>query len=57
VAAFGKHGRWFADCDALAAAAEDAFGSGDTLLVKGSRGARMERVLQKLALHTAEEEG
>ncbi|RLQ23887.1 UDP-N-acetylmuramoyl-tripeptide--D-alanyl-D-alanine ligase [Seongchinamella sediminis] len=48
VSAFGEKGRWFADCEQAALAAADAFGAGDTILIKGSRGARMERVLQAL---------
>lgn len=48
VAAYGGDGRWFPDCEAAVAALKNEFGADDTVLVKGSRGARMERVLQAL---------
>ena len=48
VAAFGAGGRLFADCAAVLASLEGEFGSVDTVLVKGSRSARMEKVLQAL---------
>ncbi|TGD74068.1 UDP-N-acetylmuramoyl-tripeptide--D-alanyl-D-alanine ligase [Mangrovimicrobium sediminis] len=48
VAAFGSGGRWFADCADAADAAREVFAQGDVVLIKGSRGARMERVLQAL---------
>jgi UDP-N-acetylmuramoyl-tripeptide--D-alanyl-D-alanine ligase len=48
VEAFGSGGRHFADRDAAAAALHGQFGRDDTVLVKGSRGAAMERVLAAL---------
>ncbi|MCB1843887.1 MAG: UDP-N-acetylmuramoyl-tripeptide--D-alanyl-D-alanine ligase [Halioglobus sp.] len=48
VEGFGAAGRWFADRDALLAAVQGELGADDTLLVKGSRSAGMEQVLQGL---------
>lgn len=48
VAAFGPGGRQFADRETAAAEASAAFGAGDTVLVKGSRSAGMEAVLEAL---------
>jgi UDP-N-acetylmuramoyl-tripeptide--D-alanyl-D-alanine ligase len=48
VGEFGDGGRWFADCETAICALENEYGPGDTVLVKGSRGSRMERVLQAL---------
>ena len=49
VEGFGEGARHFPDREALVAAARDAFGSEDTVLVKGSRSAGMEMVLSALA--------
>jgi len=48
VAAFGAEGRHVDDCAALAAAAVALLGPGVSVLVKGSRSARMERVVAQL---------
>ena len=48
VAAFGRGGRFFADREAAASAAAGAFGRDNTVLVKGSRSAGMERLLRAL---------
>jgi UDP-N-acetylmuramoyl-tripeptide--D-alanyl-D-alanine ligase len=45
---FGAGARWFDDCQAAVAALEGEFGAEDTVLVKGSRSTRMERVLHAL---------
>lgn len=45
--AFG--GEWFADCDAAAAALANTLAAEDTVLIKGSRGSAMERVLAALS--------
>ncbi len=54
VEAFGAGGRLFADREAAAAAAAGSFGEGDTVLVKGSRSAGMESLLQALRQPPAE---
>jgi UDP-N-acetylmuramoyl-tripeptide--D-alanyl-D-alanine ligase len=48
VRAFGDGGQWFVSRDAASVAASGAFGADDTVLVKGSRSAGMEQVLQAL---------
>lgn len=48
VAAFGSGGSWFESCEAAVAALSPSLAQDDVVLVKGSRGARMERVLQGL---------
>ena len=48
VSAFGTGGRYFEDRAAVLSALPGQFGQGDTVLVKGSRSAGMEQVLQAL---------
>ena len=48
VDAFGSDACWFADCESAIDATAGEFNNDDTVLVKGSRGARMERVLHAL---------
>ena len=56
VNAFGAGGRLFEDREALVNALPDEFGYDDTVLVKGSRGAAMELVLQALIAADAQGE-
>ncbi|MEK7360968.1 MAG: cyanophycin synthetase, partial [Pseudomonadota bacterium] len=48
-AAFGAGAEHYGDIDALLAALESGLGAGVTVLIKGSRFMRMERVVQALA--------
>lgn len=48
VTAFGDGAHWFANCDAASAALSGKLSAADTVLVKGSRGARMEQLLHAL---------
>ncbi|MEE4658926.1 MAG: UDP-N-acetylmuramoyl-tripeptide--D-alanyl-D-alanine ligase [Halieaceae bacterium] len=53
--AFGSEGRHFATLEALLEQLGECLQSGDTVLVKGSRSAAMERVVQQLVVETGEE--
>jgi UDP-N-acetylmuramoyl-tripeptide--D-alanyl-D-alanine ligase len=57
VDAFGGDACWFADCESAIEATAGEFNSDDTVLVKGSRGARMERVLRALLASAPAGEG
>ena len=57
VDAFGSDACWFADCESAIDATAGEFNSDDTVLVKGSRGARMERVLHALLASAPAGEG
>jgi UDP-N-acetylmuramoyl-tripeptide--D-alanyl-D-alanine ligase len=48
VEAFGKEGRWFENQEALSRALRSELKSAVTVLVKGSRSMRMERVVEAL---------
>jgi len=48
VDAFGSGATWFDDCNSAISALPGEFNTDDTVLIKGSRGARMERVLHAL---------
>jgi UDP-N-acetylmuramoyl-tripeptide--D-alanyl-D-alanine ligase len=54
VAAFGEGGEWYADCQAAAVFLRRRLQAGDTLVIKGSRGVAMERLLAALAETPAE---
>ncbi|MDG2272110.1 MAG: UDP-N-acetylmuramoyl-tripeptide--D-alanyl-D-alanine ligase, partial [Halioglobus sp.] len=56
VEAFGARGRFFADRAAALVDIEGQFGEDDTVLVKGSRSAGMERVLHALLPHKKSQE-
>lgn len=49
VEAFGQGGQWFASLDALIAEAQASIGPGITVLIKGSRGNRLERAAAALS--------
>ena len=53
--AFGAHARHFSDVEALCVALQAQVHAGVTVLVKGSRGMRMERVVQTLSQHSSGE--
>ena len=57
VAAFGANAQWFADTDALIAAATAALAPGIAVLIKGSRANRLERVAAALAATPAASPG
>jgi UDP-N-acetylmuramoyl-tripeptide--D-alanyl-D-alanine ligase len=50
VASFGAGGEWFADVDALTRRLAPLLGAGITVLVKGSRVNRLERVVAALTV-------
>lgn len=55
VAAFGPGGRHFDSLESLVADLDEVFAEGDTVLIKGSRSAGMERALRKLLPAAARE--
>jgi UDP-N-acetylmuramoyl-tripeptide--D-alanyl-D-alanine ligase len=57
VDAFGEGGRFYADRAAVLPGLAAAFGKTDTVLVKGSRGAAMEQLLQAMLAESAAGEG
>lgn len=57
VAAFGANAQWFADTDALTAAAKTDLRPGVAVLIKGSRANRLERVAAALAASAPTSQG
>ncbi|HEX9772241.1 MAG TPA: hypothetical protein VGA44_02160, partial [Steroidobacteraceae bacterium] len=57
VESFGPGASWFADADELVAAAEPGLRKGVTILIKGSRVNRLERVAAALAAPGAQPPG
>jgi UDP-N-acetylmuramoyl-tripeptide--D-alanyl-D-alanine ligase len=57
VQAFGQGGQWFASLDALIAEAQANMGPGVTVLIKGSRGNRLERAAAALSTTTTASAG
>lgn len=54
VTAFGTGAKWFQDHDSMITALKAQLTAGDTVLVKGSRSARMERVVNALTVGAGE---
>jgi UDP-N-acetylmuramoyl-tripeptide--D-alanyl-D-alanine ligase len=54
VGVFGQGAEWFENSDALASRVRDLLGPGVTVLVKGSRSNRLERVVDRLRLEKAD---
>jgi UDP-N-acetylmuramoyl-tripeptide--D-alanyl-D-alanine ligase len=57
VTAFGNGAQWFASLDELIAAAKQDITVGITVLIKGSRGNRLERATNALAAEPAQHSG
>ena len=49
--AFGDNGFYFEDKDELIAALDESLADGDVVLVKGSRSAAMEKVVDRILTH------